>query len=240
MANTISQQMCRPEAVVTYFGDDFSSVTTKPIVGVLPKYGSIEIWSAKLASVTFKTPYLSTGSAYLKYWVPFYTPLEPLTTESFTFPEGIRILAGYCTRFGAGTTASPYTYKFAFTQFDKSSSIGEVKRHCIATVQGKGYGQYDASGTNLGAHSYSDVLVFDVMTGEHVVIRATGGGEFNTSGNNQSDAPRTQDHKARIITDRNTHENIQIGTIRKPATATVNVYSDYPIVNKNIQAQIDN
>jgi hypothetical protein len=83
-------------------------------------------------------------------------------------------------------------------------------------------------------------LVFDVVTGEHVIVRSFGG-FFNTSGNPAAANAASIDYKARIMTDKVTHDKIQIISIRKPTTSAWNAsYTTYPIVNKNIQAIIDN
>jgi prepilin-type N-terminal cleavage/methylation domain-containing protein len=206
MANTASMQLNRPEAVVVYFGDDFSTVKNKPQgyidaqhPGILPKYGNIEIWTAS----QWRGPF-GGGPQY-----PFAYPLEPVTSDSFTFPDGIRIIAGHV-KCGDGYDMYYKLYLggrciFEFTNLDRtptpSGRLSEIKRHCIATLSGSGSVQQ-----NSLDYSYSDVLVFDVMTGEHVVISATGAADYEST-------YRFRDHKAKIHTHRDTHENIQLGSL---------------------------
>jgi prepilin-type N-terminal cleavage/methylation domain-containing protein len=235
MATTISKQLCKPEAVVVYFGDDFTGVTTKPISGVLPKYGNIEIWTARMGLEGQKSPY---GVAALYWsnappiWTPFYQPLEPLTLDSFTFPEGVRILTGYAKP--NNVLDVPLQYKFTFNSFFASSPIGEIKRHSLALVDGVGFPQGVDSG-----YSYSDVLIFDTTTGEHLIVRAI-------CPTNKS-SKLGGDYKARILTEATSHENSQVKFIVKPLRSNlpdglgrVALLPAIPVVNKNIQAIIDN
>jgi hypothetical protein len=106
-----------------------------------------------------------------------------------------------------------------------------VKRHHIAMLGGSGCVQM-----NSIDYSYSDVVVFDVQTGENLVIRATGSMFGDT-------CTTFQDPKARIMTDPVTHENIQLYAITKPVNTTVDYV--YTVIDKNnpsktLQALIDN
>jgi prepilin-type N-terminal cleavage/methylation domain-containing protein len=126
----MSKQLCRPEAIVVYFGDDFSSVKTKPPVGVLPKYGNIEIWTAK--HNTNGGPYYAAGGGVWPgpCWSPYVTPLEPMSVP-LTFPEGVRIIAGVVPdpAIVGDAINHTYRYQFRFTNFNKN------QKHCWKSVK---------------------------------------------------------------------------------------------------------
>jgi type II secretory pathway pseudopilin PulG len=195
MAKTCSNQSCRSSSVVVYFGDDFSTVNTKPVIGVLPKYGNIEIWSAIPATTT-----------------SYAIPQEPVTVESMTFPDGVRIIAGFCGKKVVGVNV---TYEFSFTNFNKNDPKSEIKRHCVGYTDGTTRPQ---AWNGIQDYTYADVLVFDVVTGEHLVVRAGGG--FAPLGGNGNLSGSFQDPKALILTDWKTHENLQLSTLYKPSVQT--------------------
>jgi prepilin-type N-terminal cleavage/methylation domain-containing protein len=224
MATQLSVQLNRPEAVVVYFGDDRSKMATQPTPGVLPKYGNIEIWTAK--AYGSGPPQINPGWNNPP-WVPFHTPLEPLTTQSFTFPDGIRIITGWVSQvdsaFVPWAHTPVYKYTLNFSDFNKTDPRGEIKRHYIGLVNGAGYVQ-----GNSQEYSYSDVLIFDVLTGEHLLVRATGS-RFGDTTN------VLYEYKARIMTDPATHENIQLWRIQAPV-ATTNDYKNYYITQNPTDA----
>jgi hypothetical protein len=221
----LSKQQARLEPVVVYFGDDFSNVKTKPygyvnaqLPGVLPKYGNIEIWTAKCCGCADSYGWMAPYEAPPAYWpgegwVPWYTPQEPLISDLLTFPDGVRIIAGYCASwvpYGEGEAGRKYS--FQFRNFKRDNAIGEVKRHCIAVNNG--------TGSTVSAYSFEDVLVFDVLTGEHLVIRATG----NMFGDT---CMSFQDPKARIMTVPATREYAQIYAIEKPSSGAFAIYGTW-------------
>lgn len=183
-ANTCMTMMYRARAeamryrlpVAVYFGDDQTKYPTQPTPGILPPYGQIEIWTVKLAPPTATGSYWYTDSGShlindgfntrnYQPWnsagngaITFDTPDRPLTPNPVTFEDGTRILCGHYSNTGVNRTFYFSTYQ--------NSARGELKRHAI-TLTGSG-----TSASYSDSYSYRYILVFDVTTGEHVIIEA--------------------------------------------------------------------
>jgi len=162
-------------AVSVFYGDDLSNSKVQPLAGVLPDYGHIEIWSVKCvnngAAVDCTTDPWAPEFPYGVYGpYPFRFKLSPLTADPIVFPDGVRVIAGI---FTTNYTNRPYLYDkqglppvraFGYENNSKGP-IGEIKRHQTT---------FDKSGRLAGTmHYYTDpyVLIFDVKSGEHRVVR---------------------------------------------------------------------
>lgn len=174
-------QRCR-STVAVFFGDAATRLDPPPLAGVLPPYGQIETWRVKtqapaagwsafgdwnsrlddqLSASDFGRPYDPDDPAGSPPdWYPFYFKDLPLQPQPLSFPDGVRVLSGiYC------TNTSGSTRRFFFAHYRKSA-LGELKRHQVVfNRNGAAAGDTSGMGNHLG------LLVFDTVTGEHLVIQ---------------------------------------------------------------------
>ncbi len=168
--------------VAVYFGDDLSGLNPKPLPGVLPPYGQIETWRVKtqapatqwsafgdwnstqddmVSSADYGRPYDPDDPAGAPPdWYPFYFKDLPLSPHPLSFPEGTRIVSGIYS-----TNTSGSIRRFFHADYRKSA-LGELKRH-YALFNRNG----NAASTSSGWGNHLGVLVFDSVTGEHLVLQ---------------------------------------------------------------------
>ena len=154
--------------VAVYFGDDVSQLKQKPKVGVLPPYGQMEVSSVNegygdgVGWLSFKPFAVEYGYYSTPPWYPCISKKKTISTEFPTFPDGVRVIACDFKRVnGQNILAFPYYCNSGTWE----AATGEVKRHCCA---------YDKRGASAGETSQSNfryVLVYDVKTGEHLIIQ---------------------------------------------------------------------
>ncbi|MCW8129783.1 MAG: prepilin-type N-terminal cleavage/methylation domain-containing protein [Planctomycetota bacterium] len=162
--------------VSVFYGDDLVRCPVQPTPGVLPPYGQIEIWTVKLDPPTAyggnwysdrSSHFINDGFNTRNYqpWnsggnggITFDTKERPLTPNPISFEDGTRILAGYF-------SYSASTRVFRTTNY-LNNARGELKRHTTS---------FTGSGTSVNygdAYGYRNLLVFDVSSGEHIIIEA--------------------------------------------------------------------
>ncbi len=154
--------------VATFFGDDTTSLSVKPKNGVLPAYGQIEVaainqgYNDGCGWISYRPFAPEYGYYNTPNWYPCVSKKKTLSMEFPTFPSGVRVIACDFKRSNGQNI-------LAFPRYKKSGTwepaVGELKRHCCA---------YDKRGAAAGEASqcnYQYVIVFDVTTGEHVVIQ---------------------------------------------------------------------
>ena len=168
--------------VAVYFGDDLSRLNPKPLPGILPRYGQIEAWRVKtqapaaqwsafgdwnsrvddlVSSSDYGRPfYPEDPSGVPPDWYPFYFKDLPLSPQPVSFPDGTRILTG---TYSTNTSGSVRQF---FSAHYQKSALGELKRH-YALFNRNGSAASHTSGVN----NHIGVLVFDTVTGEHLLIQ---------------------------------------------------------------------
>jgi len=191
-------QKYRSTAAV-FYGDDPTAHPparwVPPLTTTLPKYGQIEIWSVRTAeswnwvysdrgygwsedgmTATLATPYDPTtgtpGWGNGESWFPYYAKDQLLTPQPISFPDGVRIMAGKIYVHGSGSFDkldfghpwSPWNYQ--------ATPVGEIKRHSSVYTKNGSCPTYD------DYHCYLTVLVWDVNTGEHLIVEV---GEHKSS-----------------------------------------------------------
>ncbi len=153
--------------VAVMFGDDFGGINPKPMPGVLPDKGHIEIWTV-LDGGTAGVPYMPDIPASNHYgaanaWYPYRFKDVPMTPEALTIPDGVRVVVG-----SFDHTKLDFNYGGPGWTCYKKDAMGEILRHqSIFDQTGckplwNGYGGFD------------HVLIFETSTGHHCVIQMTG------------------------------------------------------------------
>jgi hypothetical protein len=134
------------------YGDDFGSINPKPIGGVLPRTGDVEIWTV-LEGLAQGTPY-QPDVTWPQDWYPFRFPDVPITPKPIKIPDGVRIVTGF---WDDSVGKKNWTFNF------RKTTQGELVRHMTV---------FNTDGSQPAWHcnSASHVLVFDPVTGEHAVI----------------------------------------------------------------------
>jgi prepilin-type N-terminal cleavage/methylation domain-containing protein len=175
--------------VGVFYGDDPSAHPAArwvpPLSTTLPKYGQIEIWSVRTAeswnwvytdrgygwsedgvTATLATPYdpvANTGNG--ADWFPYYARDQLLTPQPISFPDGVRIMAGRI------DTGGQTKLDFVFWSY-LNDPVGEIKRHNSVYTKNGSCPTYDQY------HCYLTLLIWDVTTGEHVIVEV---GEHKSS-----------------------------------------------------------
>jgi type II secretory pathway pseudopilin PulG len=147
------------------YGDDFSGINPKPLPGVLPEKGRIEIWTVLDCGV-FGKPYmpdLTTATIWVSPWYPYRFKDVPITPEPLTIPDGVRIVTG-----SYDTTKNDFNYGAAGWTCYKKDQIGEILRHQSI------FDQTGCKPLHAGYGGFECVLVFEVSTGKHAVIQMAG------------------------------------------------------------------
>jgi prepilin-type N-terminal cleavage/methylation domain-containing protein len=166
-----------------FFGDDpnrHQGRWAPPLSTTLPaRPNYIEIWTV----ATGNTPYdmwLRDNGNYNWYQDTFNSgqihPLDPstntangasefpyfvkgvlLTTQPFTFPEGVRVIAGhyYDDTYGTREFSWPVYW---------NDSVGEIKRHNAVMTRNGSVPTYNYD------HCYRALLIYDVANGDHLVV----------------------------------------------------------------------
>ena len=154
--------------VATYFGDDTTGLSVKPKNGILPPYGQLEVsavnegYNDGCGWISFYPFAPEYGYGTTPTWYPCASKKKTLSMEFPTFPSGVRVIACDFKRVNGQNILAFPRYKKTGTW---EPAVGEIKRHCCA---------YDKRGAAAGEASqcnFQYVLVFDVTTGEHVIIQ---------------------------------------------------------------------
>jgi prepilin-type N-terminal cleavage/methylation domain-containing protein len=174
-ARAEAQRYRQPVAV--FYGDDrshYQGIWVPPLSDVLPKPGTIEIWTVKAnqgtgtlddddgmtmigASMRPDMPYVANNT--YRDWYPYHVRQRLLSATPITFPEGVRIVTGYFNQ-----------YREWYNKDYRRSAVGELKRH--NTVFSRQGGTISWNNFDSQACAYNFVLIFDEVTGDHVVIQA--------------------------------------------------------------------
>lgn len=182
--------------VGVFFGDDpaphkAAGIWLSPLKDVLPKYGNIEIWTVDNYTVVSSGmfDYSDRGQNWKEDMfnasctqpfdplnppdfkpankaIPFYKTTNPLSPEPLTFVDGVRIISGTYVD-GAGIRNFKWDqYGVNSLQYPAGKSAKcEIKRHNVV------YTRNGSSPDNESNYSYRFILVYDVSTGDHVVIQ---------------------------------------------------------------------
>ena len=155
--NTRSQAQTYRTVACLYYGDDIAGLKTKPLPGVLPRWGEMEIWTVGTTGSQRPANVMASGSP--PAWYPYHFKEKCLTPQPLTLPENIRVQAGRYTR-----TYSTRTFDFPdMVNTGAQAAIGELRRHNTP---------FWRTGNGMWAWDNPDVLIWDPTTGEHVVIHA--------------------------------------------------------------------
>lgn len=160
-------QRCRGYVSI-FFGDDLSVLKTQPLPNILPPRGEMEVWRVKgQPGDLIADSYSPWASGYPKgwppgYWYPFNVKQQLLTPNPISLPEGVRVIAGKYSRYWDSVKLEEVS-RFYFPAYQKSP-MGELKRHSVT---------FTRAGRTAGfgfQYNYPYVLVFDMATGEHLII----------------------------------------------------------------------
>jgi prepilin-type N-terminal cleavage/methylation domain-containing protein len=155
--HTRAEAQTQRTVVCLFYGDDTSGLKTKPLPGVLPKWGEMEIWS--VGTTGAQRPENVMASASPPSWYPYHYKKKCLTTQPLTLPADIRVHAGRYTRTNAMRS-------FSFPDMQNTGTyagIGELRRHNTP---------FWRTGNGMWAWDNPDVIVWEPSSGEHVVIHA--------------------------------------------------------------------
>jgi type II secretory pathway pseudopilin PulG len=147
------------------YGDDFAGINPKPLSGVLPEKGRIEVWTM-LDCGSFGKPYmpdLTMATIWVSPWYPYRFKDVPITPEAMTVPDGVRVVTG-----SFDTTKSDFNYGGPGWTCYKKDPIGEILRHESI------FDQTGCKPLHAGYGGFECVLVFEVSTGNHAVIQTCG------------------------------------------------------------------
>jgi prepilin-type N-terminal cleavage/methylation domain-containing protein len=174
-ARAEAQRFRQPVAV--FYGDDPShhkGIWASPLKDVLPKPGTIEIWTVKGdtgsgslndddgmtmigGAMRPDMPYVANKT--YRDWYPYHVRQRLLTPTPITFPDGVRIVTGFFNQ-----------YREWYNKDYRRTAVGEIKRH--NTVFSRQGGTISPNSFGSQACAYNFVLIFDEVTGDHVIIQA--------------------------------------------------------------------
>jgi hypothetical protein len=161
--------------VLIFFGDDPALLPVKPIAGVLPSKGIMQMWSCQwgVGNSDFydreEPPYwVENPAQQCPDWYPFRTQIGNLTAIGGSLPEGIRVLCGDLFILPNGPN---WDHEFRCTAY-KQDPIGEIKRH--QTGYGAN-GSVAAAGVS-GYNCYCTILVYEETSGDYQLIQVAAPG----------------------------------------------------------------
>jgi type II secretory pathway pseudopilin PulG len=178
LAQARSEAAYQRKPVALVYGEDLSKFPTQPPAGLIPKPGTMMMYTMKTWASGPSTPYVPGYYGAGPTWV-YYTyaiPEKQIIETPIVLPEGIRVVTGYYYEASATIRAFCFPY-WASTKTSPPWLMPQWLPYTVAKRNLTAYTKTGSCGSG-GSWSFPHILIFDNDTGEHVIIEAGGASSF--------------------------------------------------------------